>query len=299
MMAMVAGSVAALAGFESSKPCQVCFNLLSPQRASGRAFVPKNQLVVGPNVACRSQALARRRASGLQERTGDSNLKERVSVPPASFVAAMGASGALLGPVLDGFHSRFGVLRYHDPAPFAVMLGNVELCQTAAWVPPLFGIAGMLIGTLYILLDQALDTKEDRRRVEIWKVLLGIACFIAQYYASGLLLGTHGVLGPGIASGPENFAWWLVGASELFLWVTALAHWRFFDGTKAGIIVAALTALGGPAIEVLLLNFPGWDLYAYAAPDLFGIPTWIAPVYWCGAPAVGNLARFVRQSILQ
>lgn len=105
-------------------------------------------------------------------------------------------------------------------------------------------------------------------------------------------LGGEGALGPAEQS-PGEPAWWLAGGAQLLLWALALAHWRAFDNTRAGLVVSSLTAIGGPMIEVGLLNFPGWDLYAYAYPDLLGIPSWIAAVYFCGGPAVGNLARLV------
>lgn len=209
-----------------------------------------------------------------------------LEVPPVPFLAAMAASGAALGPILDGFHSHFGVLRYHDPPPFAVFLPgtSLELCQTAVWVPPLFGLAGMIIGGLYVLLDQVLGTAAQKRRPALPTVLLGIGCFVLQYYLSGLALGPAGI-------GIDRLA------GELFLWVTAAAHWWIFDCTQAGLVVCAMTALGGPLIEVALLNAPGTDFYAYAMPDVLGIPTWIAAVYFCGAPAVGNLARATLQAL--
>ena len=49
--------------------------------------------------------------------------------------------------------------------------------------------------------------------------------------------------------------------------------------------MASLTALAGPAAEIFLINVA--HLYAYAAPDVLGVPTWIPWVYFCGAPAVG------------
>mmetsp|Transcript_54242 Transcript_54242/g.168224 ORF Transcript_54242/g.168224 Transcript_54242/m.168224 type:complete len:209 (-) Transcript_54242:59-685(-) len=197
----------------------------------------------------------------------------------------MATSGAVLGPILDGFHSRFGVLLYHDPAPFPVFLGGVELCQTAVWVPPLFGLAGIIIGTLYAVFDQLLDTPHEKRSPATAVVLLGILSFVLQYYLSGLLFGPLGPLG----AGPD---WRLArGAAEALLWAAAVAHWRVFDGTQTGLVVSALTAVGGPGIEIALLNAPGLDLYAYASSDILGFPTWAVAVYFCGGPAVGNLAR--------
>lgn len=214
---------------------------------------------------------------------------KNIEVPPASFLVAMASAGALLGPILDGFHSRFGVLTYHNPAPFAVEVFNFELCQTAAWVPPMFGLAGIIIGTLYAVLDRFLQSPPESLSPSGAKVLLGIACFVVQYWLSGILLGPT----EGLALGGE----WLLGGSQVLLWLLALAHWRVFDNTRAGAIVSALTALGGPLIEIGILNFPGWDVYAYALPDFFRIPAWISAVYFCGGPAVGNLARAALRGI--
>lgn len=222
-----------------------------------------------------------------------------MEVPPASFIVAMAGAGAFLGPLLDGFHSRYGVLTYHYPAPFAVQVFNFELCQTAAWVPPLFGLAGIIIGTLYVILDGLLQSPPESLAPSGTKVLLGIACFVLQYWLSGVLLGPGGVLLQGLALGdvPGGVTTWLLGGSQVLLWILALAHWRFFDNTRTGAIVSALTALGGPLIEISILNFPGWDVYAYALPDILHIPSWITAVYFCGGPAVGNLARAALRSI--
>jgi hypothetical protein len=60
--------------------------------------------------------------------------------------------------------------------------------------------------------------------------------------------------------------------------------------------MSALTALGGPALEVFLINVLG--LYSYSHPVLLGaVPTWIAWVYFAGGPAVGLLGRRVRASL--
>lgn len=76
---------------------------------------------------------------------------------------------------------------------------------------------------------------------------------------------------------------------DLILFVFALHNFIVFDGTLQGLGMACLTAVCGPVIEIILIN--GFHLYAYSQPDIFGIPLWIPWVYFCGAPAVGNLGR--------
>lgn len=257
----------------------------------GAAPLPRGGLESEGEAAVRPRSA---RQSAARERSVEG--ASALLVPPAPFLALMAVAGALLGPILDGFHSRFGVLRYHEPPPFAVSLGGFELCQTAAWVPPMFGLAGIIIGTLYVLLDRVLNTPAEKRAPSASTVILGIVCFVLQYFVSGLLLGPLGVFGPGVLEG-GGASWWLAGVVELLLWATSLLHWRIFDGSTVGAIVSVLTALGGPAIELTILNMPGWDVYAYAAPDFFGIPSWICAVYFCGGPAVGNLARAVLRAV--
>ena len=60
----------------------------------------------------------------------------------------------------------------------------------------------------------------------------------------------------------------------------------------AGMFMAVLTAVAGPATEVFLINKLG--LYHYSHATWAGIPTWIPSVYFCGSPAVGNLGRKVK-----
>lgn len=59
----------------------------------------------------------------------------------------------------------------------------------------------------------------------------------------------------------------------------------------AGLFMAVLTAVTGPITEVFLINKLG--LYHYSHPNVWGVPTWIPWVYFCGSPAVGNLGRKV------
>ena len=60
---------------------------------------------------------------------------------------------------------------------------------------------------------------------------------------------------------------------------------------STGFLLAALTSLCGPLIEIALINVG--HLYSYSTPSFLGIPTWIGAVYFCGGPAVGTLGRKV------
>jgi hypothetical protein len=185
-----------------------------------------------------------------------------------TFSLLMALCGALLGPFLDSYHSLFGVLTYNTPLVFPILgsLGkgpDFLTCVTSLWVPPLFGLAGFLIGWLYILLDTVTqDATQSQLHPTIPKVLVGISYFTFQYWLSGILFA-HGM-----------------DRSSIF-------------GTVSGFITSTATALGGPLIEVgLISSLPDSWAYHYSDAGETGFfPLWIIPVYFLGGPANGNLAR--------
>ena len=194
--------------------------------------------------------------------------------------AANFVSGALLGPNLDNYHSAFGVLKYNHPFYLYAPDGSL-LLTTSAFVPPLFGLAGIIVGGLYLALDAVIDETQGSNLSAMEPsgplILTGISYFTFQYWLSGLLAGglhaslllVHGVLA-----------------------ATMAGSWVLFDGTLTGLLVGLATALGGPAIEFGLIN--QLHLYTYADADMWGTASWIPWVYGAGAPAVGNLARGYR-----
>ncbi|GAB5354795.1 hypothetical protein AAMO2058_000150000 [Amorphochlora amoebiformis] len=202
----------------------------------------------------------------------DRVAERRIHWPSTKVSLANFASGALLGPNLDNYHGLFGVLTYAHPIVFSVK--DTVLLQTSSFVPPTFGLAGFLIGSLYLTLDQFLNTTQSSRNPSGLTILSGIGAFSAQYYLSGLLAGGFHIPSPYL---------------HLILAATMICIFLVFDRTKSGALVALATGLGGPLIELFLVN--QLDLYSYADADFFGIDSWIPWVYAAGAPAVGNLAR--------
>lgn len=201
-----------------------------------------------------------------------------------AFSLLMGACGATLGPFLDSYHSAFGVLQYDEPIQL-IIWGSPQYpaLTTAWWVPELFGVAGFLIGWLYILLDVVLDDPPADPRVlspSPPKILLGISFFTLQYWLSGILFQEH----------VDRLL-----ILNLMSILAAIGFW-VLDGTLAGLATSAATGIGGPLIEVGLIwcttqgILPGG--YHYTDPGETGFfPLWILPVYFLGGPANGNLAR--------
>lgn len=196
-----------------------------------------------------------------------------------TFSIFMTLSGAVLGPFLDSFHSAFGVLQYD--VPITMQLWGRDAAHpaliTAWWVPELFGLAGFLIGWLYLLFDRSIGNDPPPSPP---KILFGISLFTFQYWLSGLLFQLN------------------IDRSVILnvMSLVAAAGFWVLDGTMAGFIVSAMTALGGPAIEVGLLSVVAshFDFGGYHYNDLGEtgyFPLWIIPVYFLGGPANGNLAK--------
>mmetsp|Transcript_15675 Transcript_15675/g.43240 ORF Transcript_15675/g.43240 Transcript_15675/m.43240 type:complete len:395 (-) Transcript_15675:342-1526(-) len=206
------------------------------------------------------------------------------------FSSAMIVQSALLGPFLDAYHSAFGVLQYNRPLTL-VLWGSNEYpaLTTTWWVPLLFGLAGFIIGWLYVLLDRARLDKTDNRTA-IWtqpsgfKILMGISLFTFQYWLSGILYSSGAVDRSSLLS---------------LMSVLATAGFVVLDSTFAGFLTSTATAVGGPLIEAGILKCTtlglfGLDQSGYHYNDLGEtgfFPLWIAPIYFLGGPAVGNLAR--------
>jgi hypothetical protein len=199
------------------------------------------------------------------------------------FSILMSVCGAGLGPFLDSYHSAFRVLRYDDPIRFTLWGSEAYPALTTAWwVPELFGLAGFLIGWLYILLDAPfLDSSDERRRPSPSKILVGISFFTLQYWLSGVLVQFD-----------------LLDRSGILNLISVLAAVGFLllDGTFSGLIVSLATCLGGPLIEAGLITATANGIlgsgYHYTDLGETGFfPLWIIPVYFLGGPANGNLAR--------
>lgn len=236
----------------------------------------------------------------LQRRSLRSKLQmvtpavDKKPLPPsgriASLVGVLFAAGALLGPWLDGMHGAFGVLTYKGPLALDVHVGSwftkEGILHTASWVPPLFGVAGVLIGGLIVAGDAVTGSAAAPPKGPA--VALSVSYFTAQYWLSGLLYAVDAPL----------------PVAHAILAASSLGAFALFDRTSVGLGVGALTALGGPGVEWLLVNVVpsalhlDSPLYHYnGQPLVGGLQSWIPWVYACGCPAVGGIARFAARQL--
>jgi hypothetical protein len=219
------------------------------------------------------------------------------------FSLAMVLAGATLGPFLDSYHSLFGVLAYDTPIQLKLWGSSLEYPAliTTIWVPALFGLAGFIIGWLYVLGDEYFcdinqppgtivsNPAQHLRTPSGPLILYGISFFTFQYWLSGYLQ----------ASGVTRFMILVIES------ILAAAGFSVLDGTWTGLLASTATAVGGPLIEVALLSssLVAYDGTSYGyhyldAGETGYFPLWIVPVYFLGGPAVGNLARGIWSILL-
>lgn len=86
----------------------------------------------------------------------------------------LAASSAVLGPLLDNYHSAFGSLVYTHPVHFA------NFVTTELWVPPLFAFAGIAIGIGTLLVDSRYPPPVPQPSFP--RTFFVIACFSGLYY---------------------------------------------------------------------------------------------------------------------
>lgn len=251
--------------------------------ATSRHLSPCLKPTTAPSV---SSSFVTLRAQKQQQEESSKSPFRKITINPAQsllFSLSQTTAGAILGPFLDSYHSANGVLRYDSP--FYAHLwstSSIPALTTTWWVPCLFGLAGFIIGWLYILLDDFFGEGENStpNGVSVPIILYGISFFTFQYWGSGILFayGLDRTLIFGIMS------------------ILALLGYGILDGTKSGLVTSLATAIGGPLIEVGLITFLAGTNggYHYTDPGETGFfPLWIVPVYFLGGPANGNLARGV------
>jgi hypothetical protein len=172
-------------------------------------------------------------------------------------IAILLAAGAVLGPVLDGFHTHSGTTYY--PRPWILMM--------AWWVPLLFSSATLGLASVFPIADGA---GHSRPSPPSWRsTLLAVAIFIALYFASGFAP----------LSSPAKLA--LLGAGAVVLMGAVKPGSRAIGLS----IVATVIACG---VEITLSRV---GAFGYRAPDFAGIPMWLPALYIAACAALGQLGR--------
>jgi hypothetical protein len=175
----------------------------------------------------------------------------------AARLALLFACGAVLGSIFDGFHTFGGATAYPSPV----------LLRMAWWTPLLFGAAGLGIGLSHADLDRRL--RRPPRPLSDRAVAGGLVYFGLFYFMSGFLPTAN-------------------SARLALLALGFLVLWLLLDRSWQGLALAAMTAVIGCSVEVMLT---GAGAFQHLRPDLLGIPAWLPALYMLASLAVGNLGR--------
>lgn len=246
------------------------------------SFLQQGSCLVQCHGKYSSHALQHKHSSCTLYQTLDKNPEANRGLKPnvGTTLAAMSVISAPLGMALDNQHGLFNVLNYYD-YNLSVIIDNVCYLKSAYWVPVLFGFAGFAMTAIMLFLDniESLNTPIVLKSPTWHKVFYGISLFSAQYYLSGAL----------------DYLQYDPFIINLVLSTIAIGGFMIFDGSIAGLILSLSTAFAGPIAEIILINT--FHLYSYTHADIYGICSWIPAVYFCGGPAVGNLARKIYATV--
>lgn len=210
---------------------------------------------------------------------------------PASVAGRLFATGATLGPIIDGLHNQ--VLLEYDTAAVFVQWTDEWSLATSWTVPPLLGIAYVVLGGIlprlvdrgfYAMGVSQLSPEEepsktpDPNKLQMRAILavLSTACILRF---SAILVASESLdvgNGNNLLGGFFNTALFETSTPSeqhlVLLATLAVSQWAWLDSSITSLLVGSLAAVGGPLAETPFIVNGFWH-YLESTPGTVSIPS--------------------------
>jgi len=198
--------------------------------------------------------------------------------------------GFVFGPIVDAIHNQ-SLLQYLM-APISLPLWADTYLKTSAVVPPLLGVAYVVLGSLFPSFIGRVIPDPSPRIFPSDPAFRALAAFATLCLITRLSV----VLLDASLSPPYAFA---------ILSIAALSQWFLIDRRRSMLLLATVAAVGGPVAEIPMVAA---GLWRYISPDIFlpvpglglvGLVSLTGPCYFAtvvAAVAVGECLASLQQS---